>query len=102
MTYQFSRLEIESAIKSHDPGSRISVSKSGLSLSRDAYEGLGRPERVDIDYDQKHLVIRLTPNPAGRKIYGGNDRRLWPNYQILCKIGQFMPKGQYYEQEPGV
>jgi hypothetical protein len=75
--------------------SSIRVRKTAVSMNKLAYERMGRPERIGIEYDEKHEVVRLFSDEHGWKV--GR-----PSPYIVCKLSRIMPEGMYMEKEPGI
>ena len=73
-------------LRSDDDPARITLSNSGLWISRAALEMLGDPERVDLRFGSSSRMLALKPSPYGRRL---GPRRSGTGARSIVLLGAF-------------
>lgn len=76
------------------PPLRVTLSKSQMHITQEAYELLGKPESLLVYFDKENSAIKLEPNSEdvyARKIKIQKERY----YSISITLAKFMPLGVY-------
>ena len=93
----FNFIEMPRGRQIHAKGEYIKLRRNTISLSFDAFEKMGKPERVSLSYDRANKAIRVIPDPLGRKITVSGSYRV-----VSSPLGSTLPHGRYNLLRDGI